>query len=223
VEYRRGDELRARSGCPERREGPRTPIRVHARDESGSRSNGHAESGFEVRFEIIETEAERDLEAPRRYEETGQDQDESAGQANCNSETGRDLEAPRRYEETGQDQDESAGQADLNSETNRDEEGWHQEGTAQGCEARDHPRQHSSPPGSDHKGSCCAGSEPECCKEIHEEEPGEEGEAGHQESLRLAANPDVATGALDRDRSCVSRPLADVSCGDGSACRTRWS
>jgi len=157
LEYRRGDELRPRTGGPKRRQTPREPW-----DESGSRSHRPAESGFEV----IETEADCGFEAPRRHEETGQDQDKSAGQANCNTEIGRFLEAPRcheetardfeapgRCDETGQDQDEIAGQADRDTETHSDEEGWHQEGNGQGREAREHQRQHWSPSGSDHKGS----------------------------------------------------------------------
>jgi hypothetical protein len=161
VEYRRGDELRARTGCPERRDAPREPIREHASAESGSRSNRHAESGFEGGFEVIHTEADRDLEAPRRCQETGQDQDESASEANRNIETCGDREAPGRCDETGQDQDEIAGQTDCNTETHRDEEGCHQEGPGQGREARDPQRQHPSPSVSDHKGTCCSGAERE--------------------------------------------------------------
>jgi hypothetical protein len=105
LDYRRRDELRARSGCPERRSAPQKSW-----DESGSRTHPPAESSFEV----IETEAD------------------------CG------FEAPRRCEETGQEQDKSANQADRDTETHRDEEGWHQEGNGQGSEARERQRQHSS-------------------------------------------------------------------------------
>jgi hypothetical protein len=84
------------------------------RGTSQVRARTGAESCFEVRFEIIQPEADRAHEEPRRHEDTGQDQDEIAGQA------------------------------DGDTETHRDEEGWLQEGNGQGGEARERHRQHSS-------------------------------------------------------------------------------
>lgn len=118
MDFRRGDELRPRTRCTQRRQASGEPIRVHGGDEWSSRSNRNGESGFE----LIETREHLDLEAPRCNKETCQDQDEIAGQADGNTETRRGEEGWHR-EDTQQDSEEGRTEGRASCEAAGDQAG----------------------------------------------------------------------------------------------------